>query len=149
MLHFEDFAPGQTYPFGPHAVTRAEIVAFAAEFDPQPFHLDEAAAAGTMLGGLAASGWHTCALFMRMMYDGWLKDSACMGSFGVDSLKWRRPVRPGDVLSGRSVVVDCKSSATRPDRGYVHFHHEVEDAAGNAVMVLENPIIFGRRSAAP
>ncbi len=146
MLHFEDFAPGQAYAFGPHTITRAEIVAFASEFDPQPFHLDEAAAAGTMLGGLAASGWHTCALFMRMMYDGWLKDSASMGSFGVDTLRWKRPVRPGDVLSGRSVVLECKASS-RPDRGYVRFRHEVEDAAGNAVMVLENPVIFGRRAA--
>ena len=79
------FAAGSELPFGPHTVTRAEIVAFAAEFDPQPFHLDEAAAAETMLGGLAASGWHTCALFMRMLYDGWVNDAASMGSPGVDS----------------------------------------------------------------
>ena len=109
MRYFEDFAPGQEMPLEPHTVTRAEIVAFAAEFDPQPFHLDEAAAADTLLGGLAASGWHTCALFMRMLYHGWLREAASMGSPGVDSLKWLRPVRPGDVLSGRSIVLEVRA----------------------------------------
>src|SRR5689334_12107908 len=74
VRYLEDFTAGQELPLEPHTVTRAEIVAFAAEFDPQPFHLDERAAADTLLGGLAASGWHTCALFMRMMYRGWLSD---------------------------------------------------------------------------
>ena len=131
--------------FGPHTVTRAEIVAFAAEFDPQPFHLDEAAAADTLLGGLAASGWHTCALFMRMLYDGWLNDAASMGSPGVDSLKWLRPVRPGDVLSGRSIVLEVRASKSRPDRGFVSFRHEVVNARGEPVMLLENPIMLRRR----
>ena len=87
MRYFEDFSEGQELPFGPHTVTRAEIIAFAAEFDPQPFHLDERAGAETMLGGLAASGWHTSAVYMRMILDGWLSDAASMGSTGVDSLK--------------------------------------------------------------
>jgi len=145
MRYFEDFEPGQELPFGPHEVTRAEIIAFAAEFDPQPFHLDEAAAAGTMLGGLAASGWHTCAMFMRMMHDAFIIDSSCMGSPGVDSLKWLRPVRPGDVLSGRSVVTGTRASKSRPDLGFVYFRHEVENARGEPVLVTENPIMFGRR----
>ncbi len=145
MRYFEDFAEGQEYPFGPHTVTRAEIVAFAAEFDPQPFHLDEAAAADTLLGGLAASGWHTCALFMRMMYLGWLSGTASMGSPGIDRLKWLRPVRPGDTLSGRSVVLEVRTSKSRPDRGFVRFRHEVENARGEPVMVGENPIMFERR----
>jgi acyl dehydratase len=145
MRYFEDFEPGLELPFGPHIVTRAEIVAFAAEFDPQPFHLDEAAAADTLLGGLAASGWHTCAMFMRMMYDGWVFESASMGSPGVDSLKWIRPVRPGDVLSGRSVVTETRASKSRPELGFVRFRHEVENARGEAVMLSENAIMFGRR----
>lgn len=145
MRYFEDFEPGQELPFGPHTVTRAEIVAFAAEFDPQPFHLDEAAAADTLLGGLAASGWHTCALLMRMMYDGWIAESACIGSPGVDSLKWVQPVRPGDVLSGRSIVVETRASRSRPDRGFVLFRHEVDNARDEPVMVTVNPIMFERR----
>ncbi len=146
MRYFEDFEPGQDYPLTPHTVTRAEIVAFAAEYDPQPFHLDEAAAAETLLGGLAASGWHTCALFMRMMYHGWLSETASMGSPGVDSLKWLRPVRPGDTLSGRSVVLELRPSKSRPDRGFVRFRHEVQNARGEPVMVAENLIMLSRQS---
>jgi acyl dehydratase len=146
MRYFEDFEPGQEYPLGPHTVTRAEIVAFAAEFDPQPFHLDEMAAAETLLGGLAASGWHTCALFMRMTYHGWLADCASMGSPGVDTLKWLRPVRPGDVLSGRSLVLATRRSESRPDRGFVRFRHEIANGRGEPVMVLENPVMFSRRA---
>jgi acyl dehydratase len=145
IRYFEDFEPGLELPFGPHTVTRAEIVAFAAEFDPQPMHLDEAAAAATMLGGLAASGWHTCALFMRMMYDGWVSESASMGSPGVDSLKWMRPVRPGDVLSGRSTVTETRASKSRPEIGFVRFRHEVANQRGEPVMISENAIMLGRR----
>ncbi len=145
MRYFEDFQPGQELPLGRHCVSRAEIVAFAAEFDPQPFHLDEAAAAESLLGGLAASGWHTCALFMRMLYDGWLNECASMGSPGVDTLKWVRPVRPDDVLSGRSVVLEARASNSRPDRGFVRFRHEVVNGRGELVMSAENPIMLARR----
>ena len=147
LRYFEDFQTGQELPLSPHTVTRAEIVAFAAEYDPQPFHLDESAGADTLLGGLAASGWHTCALFMRMMYDGWLSESASMGSPGVDTLKWMRPVRPGDTLSGRSVVLETQASKSRPDRGFVRVRHEIVDARGELIMVLENPIMVSRRAA--
>jgi acyl dehydratase len=145
LRYFEDFAVGQEYPFGPLTVSRAEIVAFAAEFDPQPFHLDEAAGANSLLGGLGASGWHTSALFMRMMADAWLNDSASMGSPGIDTMKWLRPVRPGDVLSGRSVVLAVRASKSLPDRGFVRFRHEVVNARGETVLVSENPIMIGRR----
>lgn len=145
MRYFEDFEPGLKLPFGPHAVTRAEIVAFAAEFDPQPMHLDEAAAAETMLGGLAASGWHTCVMFMRMAYDGWLSDSASLGSPGVRSMKWMRPVRPGDVLSGRSVVVQARPSKSRPGIGLVLLRHEVENERREPVMLGENTMMVSRR----
>ncbi len=145
MRYFEDFQIGQELPLGRYAVTRGEIVAFAAEFDPQPFHLDEAAGADSLLGGLAASGWHTCALFMRILYDGWLREAASMGSPGVDMLKWVRPVRPGDVLTGRSVVLDTRASNSRPDRGFARFRHEVVNGRGEIVMLAENPIMFSRR----
>jgi acyl dehydratase len=147
MRYFEDFEAGQELPLATYSVERAEIVAFAAEFDPQPFHLDELAASDTMLGGLAASGWHSCAMFMRMLYDGWLHEAASMGSPGVDMLKWLRPVRPGDVLSGRSVVLETRASRSKPDRGFVRCRHEVVNGQGEAVMTLENPIMLGRRPA--
>jgi acyl dehydratase len=146
MRYFEDFEAGQEYPFGPHPVTRQEIVAFAAEFDPQPFHLDEAAASDTLLGGLAASGWYTCALFMKMVALGWLNDSASMGSPGIDSLKWKRPVRPGDVLSGRTIVLATRLSKSRPDRGFLSVRHEVVNARHEPVMIVEHSIMIERRS---
>jgi acyl dehydratase len=145
MRYFEDFEPGQEFPLAQHVVTRQEIVAFAAEFDPQPFHLDEKAAGESMLGGLAASGWHTSAVFMRMLYHGWLCDCASMGSPGVNALAWKRPVRPGDVLGGRSTVLDMRASRSRSDRGFVRFRHEVTNARGEIVMEADNPIMFGRR----
>ena len=100
MRYFDDFKVGEKLPLAPFTITRDEMIAFAAEFDPQPFHLDEAAAARTLLGGLAASGWHTCAIFMRMMCDGWLNDTASMGSPGIEAVRWLHPVRAGDRLSG-------------------------------------------------
>jgi acyl dehydratase len=147
MRYFEDFQLGQELPLATYQVERAEMIAFAAEFDPQPFHLDELAASDTMLGGLAASGWHSCAVFMRMLYDGWLRDTASMGSPGVDTLKWVRPVRPGDVLSGRSVVLETRPSKSKPDRGFVRCRHEVVNGQGDLVLTMENPIMLGRRPA--
>lgn len=148
LLHFEDFEAGQEFPLGPVRVTREEIIAFAAEFDPQPFHLDEAAAADTMLGGLAASGWHTCSLFMRMIFEGWLKGAVAMGSPGVDSVRWLAPVRPGDILSGTTKVVATRESRTKPDRGFLRTRTEIANAAGTIVLVVETPIMVGRRGAA-
>src|SRR5882724_6480624 len=97
-FYFEDFSPGWTAEYGPRRVTREEMIGFAAQFDPQPMHLDEVAAAKTMLGGLGASGWHTCCVMMKMIADGVLLDSASMGAPGIDEVKWLKPVRPGDSL---------------------------------------------------
>jgi acyl dehydratase len=143
---YDDFAVGDVFDFGPKHVTRAEIIAFAAEFDPQPFHLDEQAPATALLGGLIASGWHVCAIFMRMLCDGLLLDSLCLGSPGVETLKWQRPVRPGDTVSGRSTVLDMRPSVSRPTRGLVRFRHEVMNQAGETVMWMENSVFFERRA---
>ena len=97
-LHWEDFAPGQMTEFGPRLITREEIIAFAAEFDPQPMHLDEEAASASLLGGLAASGWHSCCLLMRMISDWQLADSSFMGAPGIEEVKWLAPLRPGERL---------------------------------------------------
>ncbi|NJO54593.1 MAG: enoyl-CoA hydratase, partial [Bacteroidales bacterium] len=100
-LYFEDFAPGWTISHGPRRVGRDEIVAFAAEFDPQPFHLDEAAGQASLLGGLAASGWHMCAILMRMMCDAFLNDTASHGAPGIEEVVWLKPLRPGTQITMR------------------------------------------------
>jgi len=145
MRYFEDFAVGETIDHGSRDVTADDIVAFAAEYDPQPFHLDAGAPETKLTGGLIASGWHVAAIFMRLMCDSFLLDSACMGSPGIDTLKWLKPVRPGDRLSGRSTVTDVRASRSRPDRGVVRFRHELISRDGAVVMWMDNPVFFGRR----
>ena len=145
--YFEDFAVGERLPLGTRHVTRAEIIAFAAEFDPQPFHLDERVAGDAMVGGLIASGWHVGAMFMNLLCGGFLVESSSMGSPGIETLKWQRPVRPGDTLTGYSIVIEARASKSRPEMGIVRFRHEVVNQAGEIVMWLENPILFGRRGA--
>src|SRR5262245_43981765 len=102
---FEDFVEGQSIPLGSKTVPAAEIIEFAREFDAQPMHLDEAAGKASLLGGLAASGWHTCCMFMRMLCDGLLLDSTSQGSFGIDHAKWKKPVIAGDTLAGMVTVI--------------------------------------------
>lgn len=143
---FDDFTPGEVIDLGTRDVSAEEIVAFASEFDAQPMHLDEAAGRASMLGGLSASGWHTASMFMRMMCDAFLLDSASLGAPGIDTLKWVAPVRPGDRLSGRSIVLETRASASRPTMGVVRFRHEITNQHGAVVMWMENPILFGRRT---
>ncbi|MBH1991248.1 MAG: MaoC family dehydratase [Sphingomonadaceae bacterium] len=123
IVYFEDMPIGESFDFGPLTVSREETIAFASEFDPQPFHLSDEAAATTHFGTLSASGWHTTALFMKMFVTEFQKhpgrQAASLGALGVDELRWLRPVRPGDTLRGTSVVVDKKISASRPDMGIV------------------------------
>lgn len=118
MLYFEDIHPGTKSAFGRYEVTREEVIDFATKYDPQPFHLDDEAAAKTFFGKVAASGWHTCAMMMRMMADN-MKDNeqAGLGSPGVDELRWLKPVYPGDVLRCESEVLDKTPSKSRPDLG--------------------------------
>ena len=144
---FEDFTPGRSFPLPERPVTAEEIVEFAAEFDPQPMHLDEAAGKASILGGLSASGWHTGSIFMRMMFDGWLSRSASEGSPGIDFMEWKKPVLAGDTLSGRSTVVAARPLRSRPGIGIVTFLHEVENHRGELVMKGENPIMIRARSA--
>lgn len=146
-VHWEDFTPGQVNEFGPRLVTREEIIAFAAEFDPQPMHLDEEAASTTMLGGLAASGWHACCILMRMITDGFLADTSFMGAPGIEEVKWLAPLRPGTHIKVRATVVEMRPSRSRPDMGFVKFRYELIDAADTAVMVLTVTPMFGRRAA--
>ena len=118
-LFFEDFEPGWTLTYGDRTVSRAEIVAFASEFDPQPFHLDEMVARRTLFQGLAASGWHTAALTMRLLVDGDLRPAGGIVGVGLDELQWPRPVRPGDELRLKSEVLDVRPSKSRPSQGLI------------------------------
>ena len=144
-LTFEDFRPGHFATLGPRHVTRAEIVAFASEFDPQPMHLDEEAAAGSMAGGLSGSGWHMCALAMRMQVDGIIKDAASLGGLGVDEVKWLAPLRPGDDLTLEVHVEDARPSNSRPDRGIVRIRAEMFNASGTRLMSVVSSGLFRKR----
>lgn len=144
-LYWEDFAPGDVASYGPRLVTREEIVAFAAEFDPQPMHLDEDAARAGMLGGLAASGWHSCALLMRIISDGFLLDSSFMGGTGVDEVRWHGPVRPGDRLTVRATVLETRESSSRPELGFAKVLFEMFDAAGQKLMTMTPNMMLARR----
>jgi len=147
-LHWEDFQPGQVTEIGPRLITREEIVAFAAEFDPQPMHLDEEAASASMLGGLAASGWHTCCIVMRMISDGMLDRTSFMGAPGIEEVRWLAPLRPGESIRLRVSVVETRASRSRPDMGFVKFHYQVFGAGDRLLMTLTVIPMFGRRQAA-
>ncbi len=144
-LTFEDFPPGRFGSFGPRHVTREEILAFAAEFDPQPMHLDEAAASQSMLNGLSGSGWHLCSIMMRMLCDGFVERTASLGSPGVDEVRWLAPLRPGDNLTLDVEVMEARLSRSRPDTGIVTFKSTVRNAAGQALCEMISPMIIGRQ----
>jgi acyl dehydratase len=145
-LHWEDFKPGAVATYGPRLVTREEIVAFAAEFDPQPMHLDEAAGAATMLGGLGASGWHICCLLMRMIADGFILDSASMGAPGIEEMRWLKPLRPGTNIRVRVTVLESRASNSRPEMGLVKFRDEVLDEANSCLAMMVVTSMFVRRT---
>jgi acyl dehydratase len=144
--YFEDFTPGQTIEHGPRLITREEIVAFAAQFDPQPMHLDEDSGRNSLLGGLGASGWHSCGIMMRMIYDAFLQDAASMGAGGVDEVQWLRPIRPGDKLTLRGKVLESRPSRSRPEMGILHVRYELYNGHGEHVMTMLTPQMLYRRN---
>ena len=143
--YFEDFAPGDVWEMESPVLTKEEIVDFATRFDPQYFHVDEAAAKNSPYGGLIASGWHTVSLCMRMMCDRYLLNCVSLGSPGVEHLRWLHPVRPGDRLRMKMTVIEAKISRTKPDRGSVLHHWEVVNQEGQLVMIMDGHGILGRR----
>ena len=145
MRYFEDFSVGDVLALASRRVERADIVAFAAQYDPQPYHLDERTTATDLTAGLSASGWHTCAMFMRMLCDGFLLETRCMGSPGVETLKWRLPVRAGDTLSGTSTVLEARLLRSRPGVGIVRFRHDVINQHGDVAAWMTNPVLIGCR----
>jgi acyl dehydratase len=146
--YLEDFAVGQTFGSGRLAVDEARIKSFAAEFDPQPFHLDEQAARSTMFRGLAASGWHTAAMTMRLLVESELKPAGGVIGAGGDELRWPRPVRPGDELHLESEVLEVRPSKSRPGEGLIKVRTTTLNQDGAAVQVLIANLFVPRRPAA-
>jgi len=139
---YEAVTVGETREFGTYEVTREEIVSFARQYDPQPFHVDETAADESMFGGLVASGWHTAAMTMRLLVDNYLNESGAMGSPGVDSMRFRTPVRPGDALSVTAEVVG--KEVWDPTRGVVHTGVTTVNQDGEAVLTMEAQVLYPR-----
>lgn len=144
-IFWEDLVVGTVAQYGPYIVTREEILTFAGEFDPQPMHLDEEAARSSMLGGLAASGWHVCAILMRMLADGFVLKAASWGAPGVEEVRWVRPVRPGDHLTLRIVTTATRILKSRPAVGLTKFNMEMFNQSGNLVMTMIASLMLARR----
>ena len=146
-FYWEDFPVGQLRPMGRHRFTQEEIIAFAQQYDRQRYHLDPERAAQTLFGGLIASGWHTCAIAMRGMCEAYLSRAACLGSPGLESLKWLKPVRPGDEIEFRAKVLEARVSERRPEVGLTKFLWDGVNGAGEPVLTMQGWQMFSRRSA--
>lgn len=147
--YFEDFAVGEQIELGEVEVSEAAIIEFAEQFDPQPFHVDPEAAKATPYGGLIASGWHTCAIYMRLLYDGMISDSSSQGSSGMEELRWLAPVRPGDTLRARYTVLEATRSSTKPNRGTVLFRSEMLNQDDVVVLRMIGRGLYGTRPGSP
>jgi len=147
--YWEDFPVGNVREFGAYEVTREAVLAFASQFDPQPFHLDDEAAKASLFGALSASGWHTCAMAMRMMCDDYLLESSSLGSPGLDQVRWLKPVFPGDTLSVRLTVLEARPMGSRPHVGLVQSQWEVMNQDRVVVLSMTGWGMFGRREPGP
>ena len=143
--YYEDFHVGHVIDVGSITVSEPEIIAFARQYDPQPMHTDPSAAGFSIYGGLIASGWHTVALFMRILVENLVARTSSLGSPGVDELRWPLPVRPGDTLTGSMEILDTRVSNSRPTMGIVRWRGTVRNQDGKLVMSLIGTNFFGRR----
>ncbi|HQZ12559.1 MAG TPA: MaoC family dehydratase [Devosia sp.] len=134
--HYEDLAIGETIALGRTQVTKDMITTFAREFDPFPFHLDEKAAKASLLGGLAASGWQTAALSLRMLVDAFLSKIASMGSFGFTELKWKQPLMVDDTITGTATITSMRRSKSHPDRGIIVIAFDIRNQRNEPVMSM-------------
>ncbi|WP_281300298.1 MULTISPECIES: MaoC family dehydratase [unclassified Iodidimonas] len=147
-VFFEDFKIGQEDHFGRYEVTRDEVIDFARRYDPQPFHVDDEAARSSLFGGLCASGWHTCAMTMRMMVDHMKENGvASLGSPGVDEIRWLQPVFPGDVLSVQMKITNTRRLKSRPEIGNIQSDYTVLNQKGEPVLTFKSNGFFAARSA--
>lgn len=145
MRYFEDFVAGAVVEGGSLAISEGDILAYARRFDAQDFHTDPEAAKASFVGGLIASGWHSCALLMRLIAESFILDSTSMGAPGIEEVKWVRPLKPGDVVSLRWTVIETKESRSRPEMGLVKFRFELLNQRSEPVLEQTNWIMFGRR----
>ena len=143
--YFEDFIPGNIIELGSRTISESEIIEFASQFDPQPFHIDKAAASHSIFGGVIASGWHTCGIIMRMVVDGFLNDSTSMGSPGLEEVRWILPVRPGDTLTVTAQTLESRPSSSKPDRGVVLTEWRAVNQDDKLVCTIKGMGMFGRR----
>jgi acyl dehydratase len=139
-IAFADIDVGQIFALGPYTITRDELHAFATEFDPQPFHLDEDAANSSVLGGMATSGWHTSSILMRLICDAFFLKLDCIGSSGIEEMKWLNPVYVDDVLSGALTITGTRLSTSKPDIGIVNFDATLSDARGEAKIFMRSMV---------
>lgn len=144
-LHWEDIEVGRVMTYGSYPVTKEEIVTFARAYDPQPHHIDEEAAKLSLVKGLCASGWHTCAMFMRLLCDGFLNEAAGMGAAGIDEVRWMKPVRPGHVLKARSVCLEKRLMRSRSGVGICKMKHEILNQDDELLMTMENSLFLAVR----
>jgi acyl dehydratase len=145
-LYYEDIGVGEVRDLGSYTASKEELLQFAERYDPQPIHVDEDAAAETMYGELIASGWHTASACMRLLVDGFLNDTVSLGSFGLDELRWRVPVRPGDTVTVTHEITGKTESTTRDDRGYIENEIEAMNQNGEEVIFWRATNIFLRES---
>jgi acyl dehydratase len=145
--YWEDFPVGSVRELGSMVVAREAVIEYARLWDPQPFHLDDAAAASSLFGRICASGWHTCAMAMRMMCDSYLLESASLGSPGLDKLRWLQPVYPGDTLRGTLTVLDARVMVSKPDIGLVLSSWNIVNQHGQSVLTMQGWGMFRRRPA--
>jgi len=144
-LYWEDFSVGEVRDLGQITPTREDIIAFASQFDPQPFHLDEEGGKASIFGGLCASGWHTCAMAMRLMVTNFLHETASLGSPGLEHIKWTKPVYPNDTLRLQTTVLETKPMGRRPDVGMTRNLWELFNQHGEKVLQMEGWGMFRRR----
>ena len=145
MNHLEDYKVGQVFGSGTARVETDRITSFAAEFDPQPFHLSDQGARNTVFGALAASGWHTAAITMRLLVDSELKPAGGVVGLGFDELRWPKPVRPGDTLSVLSEILDVRPSKSHADQGVIKVRTTTRNQAGDAVQIAVGNLLVRRR----
>jgi acyl dehydratase len=142
---WEDFVVGMTREIGSITVDRAEVIEFASKYDPQPFHLDDAAAAQSMFGRLSASGWHTCAMAMGLVVRNFLHEAASLGSPGLEKIQWLKPVYPGDTLTLRQTTTESRPLSSRPDVGLTRTLWEMFNQHGQQVLMMDGYGMFRRR----
>ena len=149
MRYFEDFQVGDVFELGTTSVTEEEIIAFARQFDPQPFHVDPAQARASVFGGIIASGWHTASLLMRLLVDNFLRETLSLGSPGLDEVRWLQPLRPGDTLRARFTILECRASKSRTEMGILRSRSEVFNQRDELLMTVIGVHLVGRRPATP